>query len=79
MAGRASIGALSGGQQDLIMDGETGWLVPSAAPVLANLLASLSVKGSLVSERGKAAYLRAKTGFTPRQQGVQLAVLLVEQ
>ena len=26
MAGRASIGARLGGQQDLILDGKTGWL-----------------------------------------------------
>ncbi len=79
MAGRASIAALLGGQQDLIIDGETGWLVPSSAPVLANLVASLSAKSNLITERGDAAHLRARSGFTPRQQRVQLAMLLVEQ
>ena len=79
MAGRASIGALFGGQQDLIIDGETGWLVDSSAPVLANLLFSLSTTRSLVPDRGEAAYLRAKAAFTPRRQGLQLAALLVDQ
>ena len=79
MAGRASIGALFGGQQDLIIDGETGWLVDSSARVLANLLFSLSTTKSLVAERGEAAYLRAKSAFTPRQQGLQLTALLADQ
>lgn len=78
MAGRASIGALFGGQQDLIIDGETGWLVDSSAPVLANLLFSLSTTRSLVPDRGEAAYLRAKAAFTPRRQGLQLAALLAD-
>ncbi|QNG28987.1 glycosyltransferase family 4 protein [Synechococcus sp. LTW-R] len=79
MAGRASIGALLGGQQDLIIDGETGWLVSSSAHALADLLAPLSAKPSLVAERGEAAYLRGRTRFTRGQQGAQLAVLLAEQ
>ncbi|UPM49232.1 glycosyltransferase family 4 protein [Synechococcus sp. A10-1-5-1] len=79
MAGRASIGALLGGQQDLIIDGETGWLVSSSAHALADLLVPLSAQRSLVAERGEAAYLRAQTGFTRGQQAAQLAVLLAEQ
>ena len=79
MAGRASIAAVSGGQQDLIIDGETGWLVSSSAHALADLLAPLSAKRSLVAERGEAAYLRARTGFTRGHQCAQLAVLLAEQ
>ena len=78
MAGRASIAAVSGGQQDLIIDGETGWLVDSSASVLADLLFSLSTTKSQVAERGEAAYLRAKAAFTHRQQGLQLAALLAD-
>ena len=79
MAGRASIGALFGGQQDLIIDGETGWLVASSVSLLANCLSLLSSNKVVVANRGKAAYFRAKTVFTPHQQRSRLAVLLAEQ
>ena len=76
MAGRASIGALLGGNQDLILDGETGWLVSSSPSVLADLLAILSSRGDCIRERGKAALLRAKCVFTVSEQAIKISSLL---
>ena len=77
MAGRGSIASLTGGQEDLILDGKTGWLVAASSRVLADLFLSLLTSKSLLAERGKAAEDRAKTTFTPKQQAGQLASLLL--
>ena len=64
MAGRASIGALSGGQQDLILDGETGWLLATADQALPTLLRRLANDSLQLEQAGRQAHERACVIFS---------------
>ena len=64
MAGRASIGALSGGQQDLILDGETGWLLSTADQSLPRLLRRLANDSLQLEKAGRQARERACVVFS---------------
>ena len=68
MAGRASIGALFGGQQDLIIDGETGWLVPAVDQSLLEILRRLSTDSLQLEKAGSQAYKRASALFSGEAQ-----------
>ena len=76
MAGRASIGALCGGQQDLIIDGETGWLVSAVDQSLLELLRRLSTDSLPLEKAGRQAYKRASALFSGEAQRQSLMRLL---
>ena len=76
MAGRASIGALFGGQQDLIIDGETGWLVPAVDQSLLEILRRLSTDSLQLEKAGSQAYKRASALFSGEAQRQSLMRLL---
>ena len=76
MAGRASIGALFGGQQDLIIDGETGWLVSAIDQSLLELLRRLSTDSLPLEKAGRQAYKRASALFSGEAQRQSLMRLL---
>ena len=76
MAGRASIGALFGGQQDLIIDGETGWLVSAVDQSLLELLRRLSTDSLELEKAGRQAYKRASALFSGEAQRQSLMRLL---
>jgi len=76
MAGRASIGALFGGQQDLIVDGETGWLVSAVDQSLLELLRRLSTDSLPLEKAGRQAYKRASALFSGEAQRQSLMRLL---
>lgn len=63
-AGRASIACREGGQTDLIVDGETGWLIEPQAETLAALLTRLVADRSTLYHLGENARQRALTGFS---------------
>jgi glycosyltransferase involved in cell wall biosynthesis len=68
MAGRASIGALFGGQQDLIIDGETGWLVDLESLQLPNVIRQLQNNVELLAASGCSASDRARRQFSVQAQ-----------
>ena len=76
MAGRASIGALSGGQQDLILDGETGWLLSTADQSLPRLLRRLANDSLQLEKAGRQARERACVVFSRDAQRQSLMRLL---
>ena len=76
LAGRASIAADRGGQTDLIIDGQTGWLVPPRPQPLANLLARLQRDPEAVRACGARARRHAETSFSPAVQRQRLALLV---
>ena len=76
MAGRASIGALFGGQQDLIIDGETGWFVSAVDQSLLELLRRLSTDSLQLEKAGSQAYKRASALFSGEAQRQSLMRLL---
>lgn len=73
LAGRASIAADQGGQRDLIVDGQTGWLLPPSAEALADLLQRLQVDPDLVRACGERALEHARRRFSPEVQRRRLA------
>jgi phosphatidylinositol alpha-1,6-mannosyltransferase len=62
-AGRASIGCQQGGQSDLIVDGETGWLVEPDPRALAETLAVAVSHPPTLAKRGAQARQRAQAHF----------------
>ena len=76
MAGRASIGALYGGQKDLLIDGETGWLVSAVDQSLPELLRRLSTDSLQLKKAGSQAYKRASALFSGEAQRQSLMRLL---
>ena len=76
MAGRASIGALAGGQQDLILDGETGWLLSTADQGLPVLLRRLANDSRQLEKAGRQAQKRASVVFSRDAQRQSLMRLL---
>lgn len=76
LAGRASIAADRGGQTDLIIDDQTGWLVPPRPQPLADLLARLQRHPEEVRACGARARRHAETSFSPAVQRQRLARLV---
>lgn len=76
LAGRASIAADQGGQQDLIVDRQTGWLIPPTAEALAELLRRLAGDPELVRACGERARRHAQRLFSPDRQRRRLARLV---
>ena len=76
LAGRASIAADRGGQTDLIIDSQTGWLVPPRPQPLADLLARLQRDPEAVRACGARARRHAETSFSPAVQRQRLARLM---
>lgn len=64
-AGRASIACRLGGQSDLIVDGETGWLIDPEMDQLAALLTQLAADPAWVARAGEEARRRALEHFSP--------------
>jgi len=64
MAGRPSIGALFGGQQDVIIDGEPGWLVSAVDQSLPVRLRRLANDSQQLEQAGRRARERACLVFT---------------
>lgn len=62
-AGRPAIGCREGGQSDLIVDGETGWLIPPTPTALAELLASVLDQPHTLAPMGLRARQRAEAHF----------------
>jgi glycosyltransferase involved in cell wall biosynthesis len=73
LAGRPAIAADQGGQRDLIVDGETGWLLPPSAEALADLLRRLQADPDVVRASGERALARATALFSPDRQRQRLA------
>ena len=63
LAGRPSIGCKEGGQQDIIKDGITGWLIDSDPYQLSSLIFTLSQSKGLIETTGKQANLFALGNF----------------
>lgn len=76
LAGRASIAADRGGQTDLIIDSQTGWLVPPQPQSLADLLERLQRDPEEVWACGARARHHAETSFSPGVQRQRLARLV---
>ncbi len=76
LAGRASMAADRGGQTDLIIDGQTGWLVPPRSQPLADLLERLQRHPEEVRACGARARRHAETSFSPAVQRQRLARLV---
>jgi len=76
MAGRASIAEQSGGQEDLVIDGQTGWLVSTADRPLPDLLKSLTTDALLLKKIGFQASERARILFSAYSQRQSLKKLL---
>lgn len=76
LAGRASIAADRGGQTDLIIDAQTGWLVPPRPQPLADLLERLQRDPEAVRACGARARRHAETSFSPAVQRQRLARLV---
>ena len=76
LAGRASIAADRGGQTDLIIDSQTGWLVPPRPQSLADLLERLQRDPEEVWACGARARHHAETSFSPGVQRQRLARLV---
>jgi glycosyltransferase involved in cell wall biosynthesis len=76
LAGRASIAADRGGQTDLIIDSQTGWLVPPRPQALADLLERLQRDPEEVWACGARARHHAETSFSPGVQRQRLARLV---
>jgi glycosyltransferase involved in cell wall biosynthesis len=76
LAGRASIAADRGGQTDLIIDSQTGWLVPPRPQSLADLLERLQRDPEEVWACGARARHHAETSFSPCVQRQRLARLV---
>jgi len=76
LAGRASIGCRLGGQSDLIVDGETGWLVDPDPEALAACLAPCLADRQRLEQAGERARLRALADFGPERFAAQLQAAL---
>jgi glycosyltransferase involved in cell wall biosynthesis len=76
LAGRAAIAADRGGQTDLIIDSQTGWLVPPRPQSLADLLERLQRDPEEVWACGARARHHAETSFSPGVQRQRLARLV---
>jgi glycosyltransferase involved in cell wall biosynthesis len=76
LAGRASIGCRLGGQSDLIVDGETGWLVDPAPEALAACLAQCLADRHTLELAGERARQRALAAFGPERFAAQLQTAL---
>jgi glycosyltransferase involved in cell wall biosynthesis len=72
LAGRPAIGALVGGQCDLIRHGETGWLVGATAHELAAVLRQIQRDPMALENRGLQARSRALTQFSRSVQQARL-------
>ena len=75
MAGHASVDALAGGQQDLLIDGETGWLVDLEVSQLVALIGRLQADVELCSVTGSRAADRARRHFSAQAQRKSLRQL----
>ena len=71
-AGRASIACRQGGQADLIVDGESGWLIEPNASDLAVLLLELAANPQRLARAGAAAQARALASFSRSNFQAQL-------
>jgi glycosyltransferase involved in cell wall biosynthesis len=76
LAGRPSIAADRGGQTDLILDGQTGWLLPPRAEPLADLLRRLQADPEEIRRCGERALAHARRHFSPERQRRLLADLV---
>ena len=63
-AWRASIACRQGGQSDLIVDGENGWLIDPDPADLAKLLVRLANQPEHLAEAGRRAHQRALNAFS---------------
>lgn len=75
-AGRASIACNEGGQTDLIVDGQTGWLIEPQAGVIAQLIRQLARDRTNLQARGERARQRALKHFSQAQFDQALAKAL---
>ena len=75
MAGRASIGALLGGQQDLIVDGKTGWLRSKDIKKLSDLIADLSCDENRIRKAGESALRHAQL-FSAQSQSKKIIEMI---
>lgn len=72
MAGRASVAALRGGHQDLIVNEETGWLVPADPYSLSEIIYTLSTDAESLRLSGENALARARSSFSLEAQRTKL-------
>ncbi len=78
LAARPAIGALAGGQCDLIRHGETGWLVGATARELAEVLQQIQRDPSALETRGLQARVQALIQFSRSVQQARLLAWLAE-
>ena len=72
LAGRASIACEVGGQSDLILHGETGWLIPPESSALEQVLLELIQTPNLAKQRGLQARAHALEHFSAKRFNQQL-------
>lgn len=77
-AGRAAIACRQGGQTDLILDGDTGWLIDSDPDALADLLLRLADDRAMLQSAGERARQRARDRFSVGCFDRDLAAALTE-
>ncbi len=75
-AGRASIACREGGQTDLIVDGQTGWLIEPQAGVLAQLIRQFACDPTNLKASGERARQRALKDFSQTRFDQALAEAL---
>ena len=63
LAGRASLGCLQGGQTDLIINGQSGWLVEANPAAVLAALQAIAENPQQLAQRGAAARQRAQSCF----------------
>lgn len=80
LAGRASLGCTLGGQTDLILDGETGWLVEPDPSAIVPVFRQVLMEPLLLKSRGDAAFFRARYHFCASnlQASLQQLIELVQ-
>lgn len=76
LAGRSAIGCRLGGQSDLIVDGESGWLIDPDPEALAACLARCLADPEALERAGQRARQRALAHFGPERFAGQLLTAL---
>jgi glycosyltransferase involved in cell wall biosynthesis len=74
--GRPSLACTLGGQTDLIVEGQTGWLVEPTVSALQRVLQQILDNPQELASRGAAARFRAVNDFGAARFNKQIAVLM---
>jgi glycosyltransferase involved in cell wall biosynthesis len=76
LAGRASLACMQGGQNDLIINGQSGWLVEANPASVLAALQAIAENPQQLAQRGAAARQRAESCFGGKRLSASLNMLL---